>query len=1048
MLNLKSLFLIGFSLTVFSDLYFQGNQVLAQNVGQTKNVSRSIRGKVVDQKNNPLVGVVVTADGTDKATITNPEGYFVLDMSKEAVIKFEYLGFKNKEQRMIPGREKIIMMQEDTYALDELVIVGYATQKKATLTGAVDAVSGDDVNIGFVSNTMNSLTGKLSGLRVVQQSSEPGAFNSAITIRGLGTPLVVIDGMVSSMDVFQRMSPNEIENISVLKDASAAVYGMQASNGVLLVTTKKGSNSGGKPSIDYSVNLGFSHLINLNEPMNAYEYAILRNEARQYQLNPEAPLFSEEQLETIKKTQGLDVYNTIMDKTSPTMSHSLGISGSVGNDFKVNYNITGNYLKEYGLYKSGDMSYERYNLRSNLSADLGYGFNASVNLSYMNDEKDSPWSSEVYKYVWMIKPVDDFGNVLTSLYADDDETKFLTLNRGNRNPLQDTMSDEVGYSKSQNSHLIGNMALNWNVPFIKGLNAKFQYSFENKGMEQKIWVKKFSTWKPDASGNLLENVGESRSNLKHEHFSWFNDNMQFSINYSGSFGQHNVGVLGVIEQQRYTTDASYSALRFFQMDSLDELFAGSTSDEDQRVGATAPSKKINRGYIARLNYDYAGKYILEASFRYDGSSAFAPEKRWGFFPSVSVGWRLSEENFIKNNPSLSFIDNLKIRASFGRLGNPGGAEFQWASGYNYPSGSYVFGDTVISGLVSRGYTNRELTWFTSDMYNLGFDFGFWKGLLEGSIEAYRRDRNGMLATRQGSLPSTSGVTMPQENLDSDMTLGWEFQLSHRNSIGDFNYAITTNFNMFRTKNKHKERAKPTNSFDNWRNNNNNRWNDIVWGHEIGGQVTTVDGGKDLLNHQGTSQMALTGPGDYWHLDLNGDGWVDEWNDLAPIFTNGDPKIIYGFTINMEYKGIDLTAVFNGAGKYTVSYSEFLQNPLCYSGDAGALKFWTDRWHQDADGNWIAGKYPRYRNEWAYVPNVWTDSRQIKNASYLRLKNIELGYTFPKKWMQKIKVQNLRVYANAYNLLTFSNVKELDPEMPSQYKYPMAMNFNCGLNLTF
>lgn len=1048
MLKLKTLLFIGLSINFFPCLDFHGVQVTAQNVGQTKDVSRTIRGKVVDSKKNPLVGVVVAVEGTNKATITDSNGFFNLEISGNAIVKLDYLGFKSIKQKMTPGDDKVIMMQEDTYSLDELVVVGYATQKKATLTGSVDAISGEDVNIGFVSNTMNTLTGKLSGVSVIQSGSEPGAFNSYINIRGLGAPLVVIDGMVSSMEIFQRMSPNEIENISVLKDASAAVYGMQASNGVLLVTTKKGANSEGKPTIDYSFNLGFSHLVNLTEPMNAYEFAVLQNDVRKYKLNPEAPMFDAEQLENIKNTQGFDVYNEILKPLSPSMNHSLSISGTAGNEFKVKYNIVGNYLREYGLYRSGDMSYERYNIRSNVSADIGYGFTANVNLAYMNDDKDNPYSDEVWKYIWMVKPVDDLGNVLTSLYADEEKTKFLKQEGSARNPLQDTMSDEVGYLRNNQTHLTGNMSLNWDVPFIKGLTAKFQYSFENLGREAKFWVKRFSQYYPVASGDLVETVVQSTTSAKHEHSSWFNDNMQFTLNYSRSFGEHSIGVLGVVEQQRYNTNPSYSAMRNFQLTSIDELFAGSNAQEDQFAGATAPSKKINRGYIGRLNYNYAGKYLVEASFRYDGTSAFAPKYQWGFFPSASLGWRISEENFIKNNPNLAFIDNIKIRASIGRLGDPGGAEFQWASGYTYPSGSYIFGNTIVSGLLSKGYTNEALTWFTSDMYNLGLDFGLWNGMLEGSIEGYRRDRSGMLATRQGTLPVTSGVTMPQENLNSDMTLGWEIQLSHRNKIGDFRYGITANFNMFRTKNKHVERAMPTNSYDNWRNNTNDRWNDISWAHVLGGQVTTLDGDRGLLNHQYTNQMALTGPGDYWHLDLNGDGWVDEQYDILPISTNNVPKMNYGLTLNMEYKGLDLTAVFNGAAKYTIFYTDYLQHPYVMEGKVGSLKMWTDRWHQDEEGNWIPGKYPRARDIWAYVPNVWGDSRTIRNGSYLRLKNLEIGYTFPKKWMNAVKVQNLRIFASGYNLLTISKVKEVDPEALGFLKYPMTMNFNFGANLTF
>ena len=366
----------------------------------------------------------------------------------------------------------------------------------------------------------------------------------------------------------------------------------------------------------------------------------------------------------------------------------------------------------------------------------------------------------------------------------------------------------------------------------------------------------------------------------------------------------------------------------------------------------------------------------------------------------------------------------------------------------YPQGSYIFGGEIIPGLKNKGLANEKLTWYTSDIYNLGLDFDLWGGLLSGSTEIYRRDRDGLLATRNSTIPQTSGVTMPQENLNSDMTIGWELLLSHTNRIDDFKYTISGNINIFRTKWKHYEQAKAGNSYLNWTNNQNDRWNDITWGHIMGGQILNEEDVRNLLNHEKTSQMAIAGPGDYWHLDLNGDGWVNEWEDLAPKFTNNVPKIVYGFSVAAEYKGIDLNMVFNGAAKYTVSYSEFLRNPLVFDGLGGALQMWTDRWHQDTEGNWLSGKYPRYRAEWTFLPNVWSDKRNIKNASYLRLKNIEIGYTLPKILLEKLHLQKVRVYANGYNLLTFSNIKEMDPEAPEQYKYPMAKNFNFGINVTF
>lgn len=1009
--------------------------------------SHTIVGKVTDAAGDPLVGVSILVKGKSVGTTSDLEGSFSLNTEKNSVLVFSYIGYKNKEVRVVDSRPLNVVLEEDTKQLGEVVVVGYGSQKKATITGSVDAITGEDMNIAFSSNTQNMLTGKLSGVSVRQNSSEPGSFNTKINIRGLGQPLVVIDGMISSLDVFNRLSASEIENVSVLKDASASVYGMKAGNGVLLVTTRKGSNTDGKPTIEYSMNMGFSKLINLNKPMSAYDYALLKNDVNKNMLNPANPLYDAEQLEQIRNTPGLDVYKAVMRDSNPIMNHNLAVSGSVGQNNKVQYFLSANYMKEYGLYKSGDLSYDRYNLRSNISADLGYGFNASVNMAYMRDNKNAPYDGEVYKDIWGIQPVDESGNVLTSLMADDEKGYYLKLKQFPNNPLASSRTDAVGYANTLNKHFSTNLSLSWDVPFLKGLQAKFVYAFEEYQMTGKRWQKALNLYDYDAQGNLMTHQMVARTNLKHEYDDRTVNNMQAMLTYENTFNSvHNLKILALFEQQKNDNPAGFSALRYYQMDSVDELFAG--MEDDQRVWGTAPVKEANQGLVGRVNYDYAGKYLIEGSFRYDGSSAFAKGHRWGFFPSVSAGWRISEESFIKNEDALSFIDNIKIRASYGKLGDDGAAKFNWAAGYIYPDNGYVFDNQLIPGIVNKGAVNPSLTWYTSDIYNLGLDFDLWKGMLSGTVELYQRNRNGLLATRVGTIPQTTGTRMPQENLNSDMTRGWEMSLSHTNRVNDFRYTVSANLNIFRTKNKHVEQARAVNSFENWKGNQNNRWNDIRWGHVLGGQVLTEDEVRYLILHQGTSQMAQAGPGDYWHLDVDGDGWVSEWTDLMPVFTNNVPKIVYGFTVSAEYKGIDLNIVFNGAAKYAVSYEEFLRNPLVYGGSAGALDMWTDRWTQDESGQWIAGKYPRARAEWSFLPNVWDDERRIRNASYLRLKNIEVGYSLPKMLFHKIKIQKLRVYANAYNLLTFSNIKELDPEMPEQYKYPMAMNFNFGINLTF
>ena len=1006
----------------------------------------TVSGVVKDSSNNePIIGASVFIKGTGVGTSTDFEGkYSISAPNSSSILEFKYIGYKTVEYAAskVPG---IILLKDELNELNEVVVVGYGTQKKGSITGAVDNINSDKVNLSFSTNAQNLLTGKLTGVNVIQNSGEPGRFNSSINVRGMGTPLIVIDGVTSNMDAFNRLSPSEIESVSVLKDASASVYGMKAGNGVLLVTTKSGTPSGKKPTIEYRGSFGLSTVINFNKPMNAYEYATMENEIRKYKLNPEGPLYSDEQMAVIRNTPGLDVYDEVMRKANPIQSHTVNISGSAGDEYEVKYYLTGNYVKEYGLFRSGDLSYDRYNLRSNVSSKLGYGLKATVNVSYVQDLKDEPYKQS-WKEIWFLRPLDTQGNVLTSLYANNDPNHYLKLEKSDENPLASSRKDVTGYSNFVTKTFRSQVGLDWEVPFLKGLTARFMYTFEDYRYETKRWNKAYSLY---SQGSLVESRFNEPSTLKKDFEGYQRNNIQASLNYSFNiFNDHNFKILALFEQNKYNNPGNFSGMRNFPMDALDEMPAGST--EKQVIGTSYPMIDSNQGFVGKLNYDYKGRYLVEGGFRYDGSSKFAKGKQWGFFPNASVGWRITEENFMRESEISNVVNNIKVRASYGVLGDDSGVYYNWANGYNYPVNYYIFGGQVIAGLENRGVTNPNLTWYTSKIADIGLDFTLWNGLLSGSFDVYTRRREGLLATRNGSAPTTSGATYPQENLNSDQTYGWEFMISHNNNIGDFIYSVSANINFARTKNLHVEQASAVNSYDNWRNNKNDRWNDIAWGHKVAGQITDPAQVQYLINHMKTSQMALAGPGDYYHYDLNGDGWVTEWEDLSPIFTNSAPKLTGGVTLTGAYKGFDLSLVFNGAALYTVSYEEFLRNPQVFGGQTGALASWTDRWHQDSNGNWIAGKNPRYREEWAYLPNVWDDSRRIKNAAYLRLKNIELGYSLPKSILNKIKAQNIRVYANAYNLLTFSNVKEMDPEYPGggSYMYPMVQNYTFGINVTF
>ena len=381
-------------------------------------------------------------------------------------------------------------------------------------------------------------------------------------------------------------------------------------------------------------------------------------------------------------------------------------------------------------------------------------------------------------------------------------------------------------------------------------------------------------------------------------------------------------------------------------------------------------------------------------------------------------------------------------------------------GYTYPSGYYYFGNDKMNAISDRGATNPKLTWIENKLMNFGLDWDMWNGLFGGTVETFVRNRTGIPARRNASIPGVTGMDLPQENLNSTRTSGWEITLTHSNKIGSVKYDFTGNFMYSNTKNIYTERAPSSSSYRNWRENVNNRNSGLWWAMEWGGVITPGMDISTLPNEEGTFQNSILTPGDFYHTDLNGDGYVDG-EDIYPFFHKGYPKIQYGFTINLEWNNFDINLHFMGAGKKNVVYSEFLKTPYAFDGSAGALKFHTDRWRQDESGNWIAGTYPRYRDN-SYSFNYRDDTWRIMDASYLRLKSVEIGYTIPQRLTRKAGVSHARIFANGFNLLTFSKLKNMDPEYPGWdvdnpetgsdtnwgYVYPTSQNFNIGLNLTF
>jgi TonB-linked SusC/RagA family outer membrane protein len=1001
-----------------------------------------VTGKVINEKNEPIARASVTEKGTSNGTTTKENGSFSLNVANEnSVLVFSFIGYVTQEIRVGKQVNFTVSLQPDSAAgLGEVVVVGYGTQRKATLTGAVSSITSKELKTTTNANVTNMLAGKLPGLRVVQRNSEPGNYSTDFDIRGFGNPLIIVDGVPRSN--FNRLDPNEIESVSILKDASAAVYGVQAANGVILITTKRGK--AGQVELNYSNAFGWSAIANSPDVMNAYEYATLVNEA-DLNSGKTTPTYSNDDLQKYKDGTypSTDWYRLVVRKYTPQMQHNLSASG--GSE-KIRYFLSLGYFDEQGIWKTGDLNYKRYNFRSNITAQITKNLEAEFLINGIMDTKKEPGEPTwiVFKSMWMQKPI-------IPVYANNNPD-YLSSVADATHPLAITNAAISGYRNNTNKTLQASFALNYKVPFVDGLKARFMYSYDNMYSFTKQWKKRYALYDYDNAADIyIPTYAHNPSTLSE----WFDEGiatvLQASLNYEKRFHyDHHVNALLLIEKRK-SYGNNFSGSREFSLDVVDQLFAGNALN--QTIGSGAVNPIVMQGLVGRINYDYKGKYLVEGSFRNDGSSKFAEGHRWGFFPGVSAGWRISEENFFKGK--VSFVKNLKLRASYGKLGDDASSTFQYLAGYNYPGPQYILNNNVVSGLGFRGMANPNITWYTSRTANIGMDADLFSGRLHVEFDVFRKKREGLLATRNLSLPGTVGAGLPQENLNSDLREGFELLLSHNNHIGAFNYNVSGNASFTRGKTLYVERAESNNSYKNWRDNNSYRWDDTYWGYHVTGQFGSMEEIKNSPIQDDNGNRNLL-PGDLKYEDFNNDGIIDD-NDVKPIGRNsGTPQVNLGFSFSAQWKGFDVNLLLQGATKFTISYlgSNQLVAPMPWG--RNGLAIFTDRWHRenmlDPNSAWVAGKYPSTRPSGAAPWNYRNSDFWLRDASYLRLKSVEIGYTIPSNILNKKGIKGLRVYTNGFNLFTLSGLNSVvDPEHTNGtygLEYPITRNYNFGINLTF
>lgn len=1041
------------SLLFISALVMNSAAVQAQGI--------MVKGKVVDQHNEPVIGATVGVDKGKAKTVTDIDGNYTLQVPANAQVVVNYIGMKPATQNVGGRRELNFVLQDDVNQLQDVVVVGYGTQKRGSITGSVAAVKGDEMIRTKNENPQNMLTGRVAGVRVWQKSSEPGSYNNNFDVRGMGTPLVIIDGVPRDMSDFQRMNADDIQDISVLKDASASIYGLRSANGVVLVTTKKGQ--AGQTKFSYNGSYTIQSPKSMPKLLDAYKTMTLYNERNLNNVNGGSKIYTDEMFDEFRNgtRRETDWNNLIFAKTSPQTNHNITVSG--GND-KTQYFVSFGAFYQEGFFKSGDLNYHKYNITSNLTTEVYRGLKLSLNINAMTDKQNNPYctSTDIIRNYWR-------QGVLFPAYADEAGTMLnydgLDLEE---NTVAKMTADISGYRRYKQSQVLTSGIFEYDfgtlTNVLKGLKAKVMFSYDYHLNNNTIYRKQYYQYAFDPGTQLYKQkvyASSAPSNLRREHYDTQQFLSQYTLSYNRDFGPHSVAAVVGMETQRRTGDNFY-AMRNLAFSSP-YLFNGV---EEGQIANSATGGIYSTNYnafIGRLNYSFAQRYLVEGQFRYDGSSKFAKGHRWGFFPSVSLGWVVSEEPWFKKIEFLKGIDQLKLRASYGEMGDDSGANYDWVAGYTYPSTSgnsekgyynqyapgFIFGSQFVYAATPMAIPNELISWYKAKTFNVGVDFDTNNKLFGFSLDYFSRKMTGLYEYRTSEFPTVIGANPPRENANSSRNFGMELELRHHNRIGrNFVYNVKGIVTITRQKYLTAIQNGPyANAYDQWRNDHlNNRYQGVQFGYEGNGRYHNWD---EIWNETLYHEKDLL-PGDYKYLDWNGDGEINS-QDEHPYAFDQTPWMNYSLSIDCAYKGFDFSMLWQGSALGSMSYEEPLYSIWGQNG-GGALEQYWDRWHPadenadpyDPNTKWVKGYY-------AYTGHYPSGNSTFNRVStaYLRLKQIELGYTLP-KW-KVFSSLNLRVYANAYNLFTITGVKFVDPEHPSDdlgRLYPLNRTYTFGVQVSF
>lgn len=998
-------------LTLFTGMAFPLSSWASQPTAivQQKN-AKLITGVVTDAMENPIIGANVVQVGTINGTITNVNGKFTLNVLIGSKLKVSYIGYNDRLITVSNINHYNITLKEDAEVLDEVVVVGYGTQKKVNLTGSIATISAEKLVNRTSSNVTNMLAGQMPGVTIIQNTSQPGADAGVLRVRGLGTmgdagAMVVVDGVESTMS---SVDPNDIETISVLKDAAAsAIYGVRAANGVILITTKKGSK--GRTIVSYDGYVGWQSPSRMPKFLDSYNYAVLMNEA--YTNDGQQAPYDNTALQKFKDGSDPDFYpnsdwlGTLLSENGLFNNHHLSIKG--GGE-KVTYSLTFNYHYKDGLIVN--TNYNKFNVRANIDAQINKRLKLTTNMAVYRSN--------------MTAPADGISNLMHYAFRETPVTP-IQLSNGNYALFKNEHNSvayarEGGLYKETQNNFQGNVGMELDI--IDGLKLRGIAASTFNLTDNPTHVNTMTFYQ---AGSDVP-VKKTTNSIKESDIKSMELNLQTYLDYNKTFGKHAFAVMiGYSQIYRQTRYLQAYRKNLPNSNSLDQINAGEVT------GQTTYGTEIEyalRSAFGRVNYAFNDRYLLEANLRYDGTSRFPKNSRFGAFPSFSVGWRISEEDFFK----AKWVDNLKLRASWGLLGNQETVDADGNATYYPYQNTYLFGydysfnNVLASGIsISNPMANRSITWEKTDQWNVGVDASFLGNKLTLGADWFRKETRDILL--QLPVPNTLGVDAPMQNAGVVRNKGVELQLGHNNQINDWTYSIGANFSYVATK-----------IID-------LKGGDVP-GQSVGDPLWTYYGyvcdgifqnEEEIKNHP-KQTMGTPVPGDLKYRDLNGDNVIDSRD--RKVLGSYFPKINFGLSFSVKYKNMDLSFLLQGAGDVKSAPVEEIRYAFYNGGKVTEQHL--NRWTPDNPN----ATYPRLSMKDS--KNRVTSSFWMQDASYAKLRNLQVGYSLPKQLVAKYGISALRFYCSIDNLFLISGFEGVDPEAISGSYYPLTRDYSFGLNVAF